>query len=117
MIAVAIGVVIVAMLLMGMFIVYNEERDRIEGIRKDAAATQNDRQKEDLTIVVDEDGNTTITNEWASTTTVRGLMVRCPDGTMVTEEAEFDVGATGLASARSTPGSIADRLAALESQC
>lgn len=96
MIAVAIGVVIVGILIMGMFIVYNTERDRIAHDRETSTEIQGDRIREDVGGTLGLHGNINLTNDWGAATTVNGIMVRCDDGRVITSDEDIPIPSTGI---------------------
>ena len=95
-IAVAIGVVIVGILIMGMFIVYNTERDRIAHDRETSTEIQGDRIREDVGGTLGLHGNINLTNDWGAATTVNGIMVRCDDGRVITSDEDIPIPSTGI---------------------
>ena len=95
MIAVAIGVVIVGILIMGMFIMYNDERDRIAQTRETSTEIQGDRIREDVDGTLGLHNNINFTNDWGATTAVKGIMVRCDDGEVITLDADIPIPASG----------------------
>lgn len=95
MIAVAIGVVIIGIIIMGMFIAYNDDRDRIAQKREASTETQGDRIREDVDAMLGLDGNINFTNDWGEATQVTGVMVRCDDGRVITADEDVRIPSTG----------------------
>lgn len=102
MIAVAIGTVIVGVLIMGMFIMYNDERDRIAQQRETSTEIQGDRIREDVGATLGLDGNINFTNDWGAATEVKGIMVRCDDGRVITSDEDVRIPSTGAMIPNST---------------
>ena len=80
---------------MGMFIVYNTERDRIAHDRETSTEIQGDRIREDVDGMLDLHHNLNFTNDWGAATEVKGIMVRCDDGRVITLDADIPIPATG----------------------
>ena len=80
---------------MGMFIMYNDERDRIAHDRETSTEIQGDRIREDVGGTVGLHGNINLTNDWGAATEVKGIMVRCDDGEVITLDADILIPATG----------------------
>ena len=94
-IALAIGLVIMAVLIMGMFIMYNDERDRIAQQRETSTEIQGERIREDIGMQIGIDGSINFTNDWGAATSVEGIMVRCDNGTVITSDIDFRIPSTG----------------------
>ena len=95
MIAVAIGIVVIGILMMGMFIMYNDERDRIAQQRETSTEIQGDRIREDVGARLELTGDVNVTNDWGEATQVTGLMVRCDDGRVITADEDVRIPTTG----------------------
>lgn len=95
MLAVAIGTVIIGVIIMGMFITYNSERDRIAQQREESTEIQGDRIREDVGATLELTGHVNVTNDWGQATQVTGLMVRCDDGRVITADEDVRIPTTG----------------------
>ena len=95
MIAVAIGTVIIGVIIMGMFIAYNDDRDRIAQQRETSTEIQGDRIREDVGATLELTGDLNVTNDWGEATQVTGLMVRCDDGRVITADENVRIPTTG----------------------
>ena len=114
-IAVAIGTVIVGVLIMGMFIMYNDERDRIAQQRETSTEIQGDRIREDVGATLGLDGNINFTSDWGAATEVKGIMVRCDDGRVITSDEDVRIPSTGGMISNSTD--MDDKIRDLLSRC
>lgn len=114
MIAIAIGTVVVGLLIMGMFIAYSDDRDRIEQSRGESTEIQGDRIREDVGGELYLNRTMRLTNEWGAATAVTGVMVRCDDGRVITADADIDIPTTGGVISDTQ---IGDRIQQLRAQC
>ena len=94
-IAVAIGTVVICILIMGMLIMYSDERDRIAQQRETSTEIQGDRIREDVGATLELTGDNNVTNEWGEATQVTGPMVRCDDGRVITADEDVSIPTTG----------------------
>ena len=114
-IAVAIGTVIAGVLIMGMFIMYNDERDRIAQQREASAEIQGYRICEDIGATLGLDGNINFTNNWGAATEVKGILVRCDDGRVIASDEQQRIPASGGTISNSTD--MDDKIRDLLARC
>lgn len=78
MIIVAIGIVVIAALVLSIFIFYDTERSKVIEAEQDARLQENQKIREEI-LVSQLGNNITITNEGPEKVTITGLLVVCDD--------------------------------------
>ena len=91
-IIVAIGIVVIAIALIGMFVTYDQGQQEIRQQEKESSDIINERIKEDLDVTVDVGGNMSFHGSGMDDSEIVGMMIVCDDGTMHTEEMQLEQG-------------------------
>ena len=113
MITVAIGLVVIAGIILTLFAVYDTERSKITEAEETSREQENDRLKEDID-VFQSGGEVTIDNKWAEETVITGVVVVCDDN--VTRHTASCV-QDGNGTVSCGGDSLADAIGALEGLC
>lgn len=91
MIAVAIGMVIIVGMALAMFVTYDSLQSNVDNTRRISTEAASERGREEISVEIGGGGGATIDSDWAEQTSITGLMVRCADGTIMTEDADLTV--------------------------
>ncbi|ABK77324.1 hypothetical protein CENSYa_0691 [Cenarchaeum symbiosum A] len=86
MIIVAVGITAMAIVILGTFVAYNADRDRVHQVQEASNRIVNERIKEDVEAGLD-GKNLTIRDRWGGTSEITGLLVQCDDGRLLTVNA------------------------------
>ncbi len=97
-IIVAIGIVVIAITIIGMFVTYNNSQSVISQQKEESNMIQNERVKEDIAVKLvfnhtgsDSTMNLIMNNTWGDASAVSGLMIKCDDGRIFTESQDGDI--------------------------
>ena len=116
MITVAIGIVVIAALILSIFILYDTERSRVMDVEHDARQQDDQKINENIE-AVRVGNNVTITNEWNEETKITGLLVVCDNanGTRLTMACGAD--SAGTITCGPSGVSVGDAIADMEASC
>lgn len=115
MIAVAIGMVIIVGMALAMFATYDSLQSQVDRTREMSAESATERGREEISVELGGDGRVTIDSDWTEQSSITGLMVRCPDGTIITEDADLTVNPANVMEVSNA--TIHARLAAMGAGC
>ena len=108
MITVAIGLVVIAGIILTLFAVYDAERGKITEAEETSREQENLRLKEDID-VFQSGGEVTIDNKWAEKTVITGLVVVCDDNvTRHTLSCAYDANGTLTCGGKGPADAITD---------